>query len=318
MILSSENNNDIIKTIMTSTKIKTKAQQLGFLGCGIIKSNTLDDYKKHLDDRVKSYPDSKKLYEPLYNNACMPESAKSIIVCTQRYNKYKVPQSLKGLIGKLYMFDPRIPYSEEYRTVLEFEAWLALLGVNTLQCNVPARLAAAKAGLGKFGRNNLLYDSEHGSYIWIFTWVTDKELEYDDIEENIGMSACNDACQKCVSACPTKALSKGYSVNRGLCIPQLTCWSREGIDEETKSKIGSWLYGCDVCQDVCPENKDKFTESEEFPMLKEHEEYLQPERILEMDEDTYVNIVNPRFWYMGKDNIQQWKDNARRNLKNAK
>ena len=317
MNLSSTDNYDIIQITMTSSKIKDKAHKLGLLGCGIIPSNTLGEYKIYLDERVKSFPGSKDLYEPLYDFARLPENAKSIIVCTQRYNRYKIPESLKGLIGKCYLFDPRIPYSEDYRATLEFEAWLKLLGVNILQCGIPVRLAAAKAGLGKLGRNNFLFDPVHGSYIWINAWVTDKELEYDDVEKNITMSACNDGCQKCVSSCSTKALSGAFSMNRGLCTTQLSCWAKDELDEDTGSQMGLWLYGCDECQDVCPQNKDKFTESEEYPLLRELEEYLKPERILEMDEETYLNIVNPRFWYMGKDNLQLWKNNAHRNLKNS-
>ena len=306
----------IFYLIMTSSKIKNKARQLGFLACGIIPSNTLGEYQEYLDMRVKSFPQSKDLYEPLYAFARLPENAKSIIVCTQRYNRYKIPESLKGLIAKVYLFDSRVPYTEEYRASQEFEAWLKLLGVNILQSIIPVRLAAAKAGLGKLGRNNFLFDSKHGSYIWINAWVTDKELEYDDVEANITMSTCNDACQKCVSSCSTKALSDAFSMNRGLCVTQLSCWSKDELDDETRSQMGLWIYGCDECQDACPQNKDKFTESEEYPLLKEHEEYLKPERILEMDEDTYVNIVNPRFWYMGKDNLSLWKRNVQRSMKN--
>ena len=148
---------------MTSLEIKRKALELGFLACGIIPSDTLGEYKEYLDGRVKSFPESEELYKPLYNNASLPENIKSIIVCTQRYNKYKVPESLKGLIGKCYLFDPRVPYSEEYRTSLELEAYIKLLGLNVLQAAIPVRLAAANAGLGKLGRNNFLYDPVHGS-----------------------------------------------------------------------------------------------------------------------------------------------------------
>ena len=303
---------------MSSQEIKSRALQLGYLACGIIKANVFDDYREYLDERVKSFPESKNLYEPLYNNVCQPENAKSIIVCTLRYNKYKVPPTLNGLIGKAYQFDSRLPYSGESRSAAEFEAYLKLLGFNILQCLVPVRLAAAKAGLGKLGRNNFLYDPVHGSYVWVYTWVIDKELEYDNIEENILMSACTDACQKCVQSCPTKALSGGFSMDRGKCITQLVCFVRDAMpDEETRLQQGSWLYGCDVCQDACPLNKDKFTQAEDFPLLKEHEKYLSPESILEMDEDTYMNIVNPRFWYAGKDNSWLWRCNALRSMINS-
>jgi epoxyqueuosine reductase len=296
---------------VNTSNIKQKALQLGYLACGIIPSGAIKEYTRSLDERVKSFPDSKELYEQLYNNANLPETAKSIIVCTRRYNKYKVPESLIGLIGKVYMFDGRLPFSDEYRVKVEFESYLKILGLHLLQRGVPDRLAAAKAGLGKFGRNNFIYSPEHGSYIWIDAWVTDEELDYDTVEDDIRLSACNEKCGKCIQACPTKALSGAFSMDRGKCVTQLQCFSKENEpDEKIRSQMGTWLYGCDACQDACPLNKNKFSETKEFPLLAEIEEHLSPERILEMDEDTYQNVVNPRFWYIGKEGMWRWKCNV--------
>ena len=293
---------------MKTSDIKQKALQLGYLVCGVIPTGAIREYTQYLDKRVESFPESKELYEPLYDNANLPENAKSIIVCTRRYNKYKVPESLNGLIGKFYMFDVRLPYSDEYRTEAEFETYLKILGIRILQCGVPDRLAAARVGLGKFGRNNFIYSPEHGSYIWIDAWVTDQELDYDTVEENIQLSACNDNCGKCMQACPTKALGSSFSMDRGKCVTQLQCFANTP-DENTRSQMGTWLYGCDACQDACPLNKNKFSETKEFPLLAEIEEYLGPERLLEMDEDTYQNVVNPRFFYIGKEGLWRWKCN---------
>ena len=295
---------------MKTTDIKQKALQLGYLACGVIPSGAIKEYTRQLDERVKTFPASKELYEQLYNNANLPETANSIIVCTRRYNRYKVPESLIGLIGKVYMFDGRLPFSDEYRVKVEFEAYLKILGIGVLQCIVPVRLAAAKAGLGKFGRNNFIYKPEHGSYIWIDAWVTDQKLDYDTVEDDIHLPACNDNCGKCMKACPTKALSGVFSMDRGKCVTQLQCFAKENEpDGNTRSQMGTWLYGCDACQDACPLNKNKFLETEEFPLSSEFEEYLNPERVLEMDEDTYQNVVNPRYWYIGKEGMWRWKCN---------
>jgi len=306
-----------IYNCMTAQEIKCKAKQLGFTGCGIIPSAAFNEYKQYLDERVASFPESKSLYEPLYDHVRPPETGKSIIVCVRGYNNYRTAKRLNGVIGKLYQFDPRLSYSQEYRAKLEFETYLGTLGIRLLKGAVPARWAAAKAGLGKFGCNNFIYTQEHGSYIWIDTWIVDKELEYDAAPENTLASACNENCRKCIKSCPTKALSDSFSMDRGACVVQLALFTKDVPRENLRAKMGQWLYGCDECQDACPLNKDKLNEAEDFPLLSEFEEYLQFEKVLEMDEDTYANVVFPRFWYTGKDGLWQWKCNALRCMINS-
>ena len=106
-------------------------------------------------------------------------------------------------------------------------------------------------------------------------------------------------------------------MDRGKCIAQLSFYSKDIPPEDIRTQMGSWLYGCDVCQDVCPLNKDKFTETEDFPPLAEYEEYLELEKILEMDEDTYINILYPRYYYTGKEGLWLWKCNALRSMINS-
>jgi len=303
---------------MTAQEIKRKAAQLGYSGCGIIPSIAFSEYKQYLDKRVESFPESKSLYEPLYDHVQPSETGKSIIVCIRGYNDYKAAKSLNGVIGKYYQFDHRLSYSHEYRAKVEFETYLGTLGIHLLKGTVPARWAAVKAGLGKFGRNNFIYTQEHGSYIWIDTWIVDKELDYDARQENTLASACNENCRKCIKSCPTKALSGCFSMDRGACVVQLALLTKDIPEEDLMAQMGLWLYGCDACQDACPLNKNKLNETEDFPLLTDFEEYLQFERILEMDDDTYANVIYPRFWYTGKDGLWQWKCNALRCMINSR
>jgi epoxyqueuosine reductase len=302
---------------MQSSEIRQKALQLGCSACGIIPVSAIFEYSKHLDERIELFPESKELYSPLYELASPPTAVKSIIVCTQRFNRYRVPDALTGLLGKIYMFDNRVEYSHEHRVKTEFEKYLKIHGLNIIKHNVPARLAAAKAGVGKIGRNNFIYDEEHGSNVWIDAWAVDIEMEYDTVEEDVFLSACNDDCQKCIRSCPTGALTGSLSMDRARCVTQLVCFSDEMPEENIRSLMGRWIYGCDACQDACPVNNEKYSESEEFPLLNEYEEYLQPENILDMDEETYLNIINPRFWYAGKDRLWLWKCNALRSMINS-
>jgi epoxyqueuosine reductase len=302
---------------MLSQKIKTKAVELGYTACGIIPADPFDEYVQELEKRSEIFPESKKYYDNYRNFYDLPESGKSIIVCTQRYNRYKVPKDVEAYYGKMYLFDNRIDYTEEHRVNTEFEAYIKMLGLDILEATVPARWAGARAGLGKFGHNNFLYDDKHGSFIIIEAWVVDKELEYDDTPDNIYLSACNDNCRKCIKACSTKALSDKLLMDTGKCICRIQFDGKDAISKELREQMGVWIYGCDDCQDVCPVNKDKFKESAEYPLLSEYEELMGPESILDMDENTYKNILNPRFWYAGEDSLWLWKCNALRSMINS-
>jgi len=302
---------------MLSHKIKAKAKELGYTGCGIIPAAPFDEYMRELDERSKLFPKSKKHYDRYRRFASLPENGKSIIVCTQRYNNYKVPKDVEAYYGKMYLFDNRVPYTEEHRINTEFETYIKMLGLNILEAMIPVRWAGARAGLGKFGRNNFLYDDRHGSFITMETWVVDKELEHDDTPDNIYLPACADNCHRCIEACPTKALSGKLLMDTGKCICRVQFDEADALSSELREQMSVWIYGCDACQDVCPVNKEKFVESGEYPLLSEFEELIKPENILSMDEDTYRNILDPRFWYAGEDNLWLWKCNALRSMINS-
>ena len=301
---------------MTAKQIKEKALTLGFASCGIIPSAPFPEYAKALDDRIKAFPESRPIYESLYKLATPPQNGKSIIVCISGYSHYKVPESMAKSVGKYYLFDLRLDYTEEFRATAEFTTCLKNAGIGVLDASVPDRLAAAKAGLGKFGRNNFFFTEEHGSHVVIHTWVVDAELDCDPICTNTLHPECSEKCLACVHSCPTNALCGSLTMNRGKCITHMSNNTKSLPDHATMKQMGIWLYGCDACQDVCPLNAKKLTEQKDFPLLTQYEKYMQPETILEMDENTYKNVINPRFWYIGEDGLWLWKCNALRAMIN--
>ena len=304
---------------MLAKDIKLKAAQLDYDSCGIIPAVPFDEYKRYLDERVQTFPESKEVYERMYSFVNIPEEAKSIIVCIRRYNKYKVPAGLDKWVGKNYLFDGRMPYSHEFRDKTEFEMYLKTVGINVIECPISVRWAAAKAGLGKFGSNNFIYDPKHGSYLYVYTWVVDKVLDYDETPDDYLLPQCGDHCRKCIEACPTKAMKGSLSMNMPRCAAFLSSNSRLGTigDETTREQMGQLLYGCDACQDACPLNRDKFNEEETFPLLDRYEQLLRPENILEMDDKTYLDVLNPRFGYAGPEGMWLWKCNALRIMINS-
>jgi len=300
-----------------TVSIKEKALQLGYSGCGIIPATFFEEYQNALDERVQSFPESREFYESQQARCVPPADGKSIIVCVRGYNHYTIPCKLEKHIGKYYLFHGGISYSAAFRAKAEFEAYLQVSGMRIVKSQPPPmRWAAAKAGLGKFGRNNFIYTQAHGSYTHIDTWIVDAVLDYDSPPGDNLMPECHANCKKCIDACPTKALSGEFSMDRGKCITHLM-YEKKHLSDEMREQMGQWLYGCDVCQDVCPINKGKLTNSEDFSLLSQYEEYLAPEKILTMDDDTYTNVIYPRFWFAGKDAVVTWRRNALRAMINS-
>jgi len=297
--------------------IKEQAHALGYDLSGVIGADAVKEYSSYLDKRIERFPESRHLYEKLYDLASpekKAEWAKSIIVCVRRYNRYKIPPGSDRYFGKVYLFDGRVSYSNEYGNVALFEEYLRNSGIRFVKDSAAARWAAVKAGLGRFGKNNFLY-TEFGSWVWIDTWAVDVELDYD--APAAGIEACPKNCTKCIDACPTGALSEPFAMDRGTCIAQLSFFSTTLPSDVLKEQMGAWLYGCDVCQDVCPKNRDKWSEKEEFPGLGGIAGLLSPESIAGMDEKTFLERIQPRFWYIAPEGFWLWKSNAIRAMANS-
>ncbi len=111
---------------------------------------------------------------------------------------------------------------------------------------------AAEARLGWFGKNTMLLNKYHGSFFFLAEILTDIELDAPD--EPYG-EHCG-TCRRCLDLCPTSALKEGYLIEPRLCISYLTIEHRGAIPAEMRERIGNWVFGCDVCQEVCPWNRD--------------------------------------------------------------
>jgi epoxyqueuosine reductase len=296
-------------------KIKNKAIELGYESCGIIQVNEMKDYSQKLTERINKFPEIKPYTEEFYSFANLENDypwAKSVIVCTRIYGKYKIPNHLDGLIGKYYLVDSRTnENSKDYQDSISFENYLNKLGLKTAtdrKFGVTAlRWAAHKAGLGIIRKNNFFY-SASGSWVYLEAWIIDQTLT---LKENINLKNCPPNCNLCIKACPTNSLLEPYTMNRNTCVSCLTTWRGWDLPNERYNRsIGKWIYGCDICQDICPFNKDKWSEENSFPDLEKLSVSISLEKIIEMDYDFLRDIISTKFWYISKYDVWRWKTNA--------
>jgi epoxyqueuosine reductase QueG len=172
---------------------------------------------------------------------------------------------------------------------------------------VGLRWAALQAGLGIVRRNNFFY-TESGSWVHLEAWLTDKDMEQKEVP---ALPACPKGCNRCITSCPTKSLSEPYTMLPNTCISFLTTFGgRDLVNEPMRKKLGQCIYGCDICQDVCPMNKGKWEEEVDFPGLQKLAFDLTPEKIMEMDEDFYRKNVQPKFFYLSPEELWKWKVNV--------
>ncbi len=130
---------------------------------------------------------------------------------------------------------------------------------------VQERAVAEAAGLGFFGKNTCLIRPKGGSFFFLCTLITDLELQ---ITEPAAKRWDCGACTLCLEACPTGALTEPYRLDASRCISALTIEHRGPIPVELRSGLGDWVFGCDICQEVCPYNRAKpFIPAEDFPAI---------------------------------------------------
>ena len=296
-------------------QIKNAALEMGYEKCGIIKMSDIDGYEEKLDERIERTPQAKGFYQSQYRFVQAQDThpwAKSIVICVRRYGKYNIPEHLKGIIAKYYLVDSRADEnSKDFQDSLKFEKYMQDIGLRAeteRKFGLTAlRFAAMKAGLGMVRRNNFFY-TENGSWVYLEAWLIDKELESI---ETPALKSCSDKCNLCIKACPSASLSEPYTMNPIACVSCITTFmGRDMPNERFRKEIGDWVYGCDACQDACPMNKNRWTEAEEFPYLEELSQQISLEKIIKMDYDFLENVMQPKFWYIPKQDVWKWKVNT--------
>lgn len=244
-----------------SGKIKNKAKELGFYDCGIARAELL----KEDSERLKKWLDAGKhagmqYMENHFAKRSDPQKlfdkAKSVIsVLCNYFPKIKIEEENNYKISKYaYGKDYHYIIKDKLNRLIDFmQSEVGNMNARAFTDSAPVldRAWAARSGLGWIGKNTNLITRKQGSFFFIGEIITDIELDYDETEiENY----CG-TCTKCIDACPTDAL-KPYEVDAGRCISYLTIENKEDtIPEELEGRFDNWIFGCDICQDVCPWNR---------------------------------------------------------------
>lgn len=245
----------------SSRFVKATAARLGFDYCGIAKAEQLDDDARRLEQWLLNGYQGKMSYMERYfdlriDPRKLVPGAQSVITLLMNY----YPEaSQKENAPKISKYAYGIDYHELIRGKLNF--FLETIREEIGDINgrgfvdsapVLERAWAQKSGLGWIGKNNNLLTKNAGSFFFIASLIVDIPLQYDPA---FAKDFCG-SCTKCIDACPTGAIPEAGVVDGSKCISYLTIELKdEIIPKEFQDKMEGWMFGCDICQDVCPWNR---------------------------------------------------------------
>ena len=249
------------------TIIQKEAKRLGFDACGVSKAEFLEEEAPRLEKWLLNQMNGKMTYmENHFDKRLDPRllvpDAKSVISLSLNYYPSQIQNKEAPKISKY-------AYGEDYHFVIKdkLKALLNFIQDEIGQVNgrvfvdsapVMDKAWAAKSGIGWLAKNSNLINKKRGSFFFIAELILDLDLEPDAPT----LDHCG-TCTRCIDACPTQAIVQPYVVDGSKCISYLTIELKESIPNEFKGKMDDWMFGCDVCQDVCPWNKFSLTHVEE-------------------------------------------------------
>ena len=244
----------------TSHFIRATATKLGFSFCGIAKADFLEEEAPRLEEWLhRGYQGKMNYLENYFDKRLDPrllvEGAKSVI--SLGYNYFPNQDLAQDGSFKIAKY----AYGEDYHHVVKDKLKELLQAIHAEVGEVSGRAFvdsapvlerpwAKRAGNGWIGKNSLLLNKQMGSFFFLAELIVDLQLEYDSpVKDYCG------TCTACMDACPTEAIPEPYVVDGSKCISYFTIELKEAIPAEVKGKFENWIFGCDICQDVCPWNR---------------------------------------------------------------
>lgn len=279
-----------------SEMIKAEAARLGFMQCGIAKADFLEEEAPRLEKWLKQERHGQMGYmENHFDKRLDPrllvDGAKSVISLSLNYfpEQQQTDPNAPKISKYAYGMDYHQVIKDKLFELLNFmEAEIGEVAGRAFVDSAPVldRAWAKKSGIGWIGKNSNLINKKSGSFFFLAELIIDLNLAYD---QPFSTDHCG-TCTKCIDACPTEAIISPYVIDAKKCISYLTIELREEIDTGFKDKMDNWMFGCDICQDVCPWNRFSAPHSE--PAFQPNEQLLQmkKEDWLDITEDVFKTI----------------------------
>ena len=257
--------------------LKRKANNLGFLSCGISKAVFLEEEATKLENWLNDGKHGKMKYmENHFDMRLDPRKlvpdAKSVISLSYNYFNENLQKDKDAPKISKYA------YGSDYHKVIKEKLKILFKELQKEFGDINGRVFidsapimekawAAKSGLGWIGKNTNLISQKVGSFYFLAEIIVDLEFEYDTpVTDHCG------SCTACIDSCPTGALVKPYEIDASKCISYLTIELKDEIPSEFNGKMDNWAFGCDVCQDVCPWNR--FSRKHNEPLFNPNQEMI--------------------------------------------
>ncbi len=306
--------------MITKQDIINESKKYGFEDIGFTTAEPFESHRDFLTENSEVYdwlaPWLLKGYDP---RSFLP-GAKSIIVLMEIYFREGYPHPMEKHFGRCYLDDDRQTKDGLALRIKGFRSFLRDNGIDSkLPFNSPHRMAAARSGLGTFGKNCLFYTgrtARQSSWNLPIALIIDREFEPDEPSIEMGCpSWCRNAC---ISACPTRALTGPCRIDPRRCVSYLTYYGDELTPRELREPMGLYVYGCDQCQNVCPRNHPWL--ASDLPLNRKvvvKAPDFELTKLLHMDREYYEKKIWPHMFYISPENIWKWKMNVARVMGNT-
>jgi epoxyqueuosine reductase len=291
-------------TQIASQWIIAEAEQIGFDACGIAHATALEEESMHVEQWLEDDCEGEMGYlnrnkEKRYDPRLLVEGTKSIVTVLYNYfPKQTLSDSDRFKIAKYaYGADYHEVLKRKMRQLLErIETQTGKLeGTRVFVDSAPVldRAWAVRSGLGFIGKNTTLIHPKKGSFFFIGHLFLPLEVE----ETGKTMTNHCGRCTKCLDACPTGALETPFHIDARKCISYLTIEYKGSLAEIDPKTFQGWMYGCDICQDVCPYNR--------FALPNNESEFQPSKKLLDMREDDWKSLSKDEFEALFKHSAMQ-------------